>query len=85
MKRGMILYITRGKEEVPVQGAGELIDISRSLEVAAVSVAINQEDVASGWWHLVRRGVDQVLFMTIAYDPVLGRFESRSVPVSLCG
>ena len=85
MKRGMILYVTHGKEEVPLKGAAELVEISRSLGVAAVCVVTTQEDVASGWWHLVARGVRQVLFMTVAYDPALDSKLSRGVPVSLCG
>lgn len=85
MKRGLILYITHVTEDVPLQGTADLIDVSRSLDVAAVSVATSQEDVASGWWHLINSGVDQVLFMTVAYDAKLDRFESRSIPVRFCG
>ena len=85
MKKGIILYVTEGKEEVPLQGAADLIETSRSLGVTAVSVATSEEDVVHGWWHLVTRGVHQVLFMTVAYDAALQKFESRGAPVRLCG
>jgi hypothetical protein len=44
-----------------------------------------QEDVASGWWHLVARGVQQVLFVRVAYDPTLDSKLSRGFPVCFCG
>jgi hypothetical protein len=85
MKKGMILYVTEGKEEVPLQGVEELIETSRSMGVTAVSVATTEEDVVHGWWHLLARGMHQVLFMTVSYDAALNSFESRSVPLRLCG
>lgn len=85
MKKGMILYVTEGKEDVPMQGAAELVETCRSLGVTAVSVATSEEDVIHGWWHLVTKGVHQVLLMLVAYDAVLQKFESRGAPVRLCG
>ena len=85
MKKGMILYVTEGKEEVPLQGAADLIEASRSLGVTAVSVATSEEDVVHGWWHLVTRGAHQVLLMMVTYDSALQKFESRGAPVRLCG
>ena len=85
MKKGMILYVTQGKEDVPLQAAEELIETARSLGVTAVCVAITEEDAIHGWWGLLTRGMQQVLFMTAAYNAVLERFESRGAPVRLCG
>jgi hypothetical protein len=87
MKKGMILYVTQGqgKEDVPVQGAEDLIETSRSLGVSAVAVAISEEDVVYGWWHLVTRGMHQVFFMAVTYNSGSNRFESRGVPRRLCG
>ncbi len=85
MKKGMILYVTQGKEDVPLQAAAELIETARSLGVTAVSVAITEEDAVHGWGSLLTRGMQQVLFMTVAYNAVLDRFESQGVPVRLCG
>ena len=83
MKKGMILYVTEGKEDVPLQAAAELIETARALGVSAVSVAISEEDAAQGWWSLVTRGMQQVLFMTVAYNAALNRFESRGGAVRL--
>ncbi len=85
MKKGMIVYVTQGKEDVPLQAAAELIETARSLGVTAVCVAISEEDAVHGWWNLVTRGMQQVLFMTAAYNAVLDRFESRGFPVRLWG
>ncbi len=85
MKKGMILYVTQGKEDVPLQAAEELIETARSLGVTAVCVAITEEDAIHGWWGLLTRGMQQVLFMTAAYNAVLERFESQGAPVRLCG
>ncbi len=85
MKKGMILYVTQGKEDVPLQAAAELIETARSLGVTAVCVALTEEDARHGWWSLITRGMQQVLFMTVFYNAVLDRFESRGAPVRLYG
>ena len=85
MKKGMILYVIQGREEVPLQAAPDLIETDRSLGVAAVSVAGSEEEAVYGWWSLTTRGMQQVLFMTVAYDAVLDRFESRGAPMRLFG
>jgi hypothetical protein len=85
MRKGMILYVTQGKEDVPLQGGTELSELSRSLGVAAVCVAITQEDVDYGWWQLITKGVHQVLLMTVTYDAVLGIFGTPRAPLRLWG
>ena len=85
MRKGMILYVTLGKEDVPLQEGAELIELTRSLGVAAVCVATTQEDVDYGWWGLITKGVHQVLLMTVAYDAVLKSFEFSRTPLRLWG
>ena len=85
MKKGMVLYVTEGKADVPLQTSAELVATAASLGVTAVSVASSEEDAVYGWMSLITRGMQQVLFMTVAYDAVLDRFESRGTPVRLCG
>lgn len=85
MKQGVILYVTQGKEDVPLQGGTELNSVSKSLGVAAVSVAITEADIAYAWWRLIAEGVHQILLMTVAYDASLKAFESHSAPVRLWG
>lgn len=85
MNKGMILYITEGKEDVPVQAATEMIETARSLGVTAVSVATTEEDAVYGWWTLIVKGMRQVFFMSAAYNADLDRFECQGTPVLLGG
>jgi hypothetical protein len=85
MKKGVILYVTKGKEEVPMQGLPDLLGISRSLNVSAVWVATSEDEVAYGWWHLLTRGMHQVSCLAAAYDPELGSFEPHGRALRLCG
>ncbi len=85
MKRGMILYIEGEKGESSPAGMEDVVETTRSLGVSAVSLAFKEEDVASGWVHLIAGGVGEVLFMTVGYDAVRRSFASKGKPVRLCG
>ena len=85
MKKGMVLYVAQGKEDVPLQTGAELAETARSLGVAGVSVANSEEDAAYGWMSLITRGMQQVLFMAVEYDPVGDRFKSVAAPMRLYG
>lgn len=84
MKRGMIIYVAEGNEATPLKGPEELVEISRSLGVATVCLATSEEELADGWWHLLKRGVAQVLFLSVAFDPREGKF-SKGETLWLCG
>lgn len=81
----MILYVTQGKEQVPMQRETELVELARSLDVSEVCVATTKVDVDYGWWKLITKGVDQVLLTTVSYDAVLNSFESSRAPMRLWG
>ena len=85
MKKGMVLYVTEGKADVPLQTAAELVATAASLGVTAVSVVSSVEEAVYGWMSLITRGMQQVLFMTVTYDAARDRLESRSEPVKLYG
>ena len=85
MKKGMVLYVTEGVGDVPLQTVAQLVETARDLGVTAVSVASSEEDAVYGWMSLITRGMQQVLFMTVRYNAALDRFEPRGNPVRLCG
>jgi hypothetical protein len=85
MRKGMVLYVTEGKEDVPLQGVEDLIETSRRLGVSAVSVATSEDEVVHGWWHLTAKGMHQVMFMSVSYDAAQHVFKSRGTPRRLCG
>lgn len=66
-------------------GETDLSQVSRSLGVAAVSVAITEEDIAYGWWRLIVEGVHQIGLMTVVYDGSLKAFEFHGTPLRLWG
>lgn len=85
MKKGMILYVTHGKDDVPFHGRAELDDIGRSLGVADVCVAVSEEDVDYGWWKLIAKGVNQVLLATVSYHNEVESFEPHRPPLRIWG
>ena len=85
MKKGLILYLRQQEDAVPMSSAQDLVETSRSLGVTTVCVAVTTDEAVRGWWKLLTRGMEEVLFMTVGYDVAQGRIASRGVPVRLCG
>lgn len=85
MEKGIVLYVTEEKASAPLLTAEELVRVAASLAVMAVFVASSEEEAVFGWRRLVARGIEQIFFMTAAYDATLDRFESRSGPVRIHG
>jgi hypothetical protein len=85
MKKGMIVYVTEGKDEVVLQDALDLDRASRSLGVSAVCVATSEDEMAYGWWHLISRGMHQVSCVSAAYDAAGGTFKPHGTPMRLWG
>ncbi len=85
MKKGMILYVSQGREDVPLKTSGELAGTARFFGVADVFVAGSEEEAAYGWMSLITRGMQQIMFMTVGYDAGSDSFESLSTPVRLYG
>lgn len=85
MKKGLILYVAQGKDNVPLKTAEELAETARSFGAAGVFVANSEEDAVYGWMSLITRGMQQIHFVAVDYDAVRDRFESVSTPVRLYG
>mgnify|MGYP000023541964 CR=1 FL=1 len=85
MKTGMILYVTEGKEDVPIPDPAELSRTCLSLGVSAVCIATSEDEVAYGWWHLIARGMHRVSCVAAAYDGETRRFEPHGMTLRLCG
>jgi hypothetical protein len=85
MKRGLILYVTEGKEEFEMQ---DTQDWSASLGVSgasAVCAATTEEEIVYNWWRLFTRGMHEVLCMHAAYDAGCNRLEPHGIPLRLYG
>jgi hypothetical protein len=85
MKTGMVLYVTKGKEDVSLEESWKLGRTSSSLGVSAVCVATSEDEIAYGWWRLITRGMHQVNCVAAAYDPGRDAFEPHGVPMRLWG
>jgi len=85
MKTGMVLYVTKGKEDVPLQESWKIGRTSRSLGVAGVCVATSEDELAYGWWRLITRGMHQVHCVAAAYDAGRDVFEPHGLPMRLWG
>ncbi len=85
MKKGIILYVVQGKEDVPLKTGGELAQTAKSLGVTKVFVASSEEEATYGWMFLITRGIQQVLFMSVGYNAAEDRFETLGAPLRLCG
>jgi hypothetical protein len=86
MKKGVILYVTEGKEEIQMlQDQPDLQDASRLLGVNAVCLATSEDEIAYGWWQLIARGIQQISCMKAAYHVGPGTIEPFGMPLRLCG
>jgi hypothetical protein len=85
MEKGMILYVTEAEAAVALRTGAELAASAASLGVTAVAVARSKKEAVLGWMSLSARGIEQILFMTVAYNAALDRFECGSGPVRLHG
>jgi hypothetical protein len=85
MKKGMILYVTEGKDEVPPHDCFDLTGASVAPGISAVFVATSEDELMYGWWHLITRGMHQVSCTAVVYDAALGKFEIVGQPLRLCG
>lgn len=85
MKTGMILYVTRGEEQIPTDVADDLVAMSKSMGVSAVAVAATEDDIHQGWFHLMSKGMSRILLQRVDFNPESCRFQSLGEPIRLCG
>lgn len=72
MRKGMISYVTEGKDDVPQQDFHDLVKASVPPTISAVHVATSEDELMYGWWHLIARGMHHVSCAAAVYDPRAG-------------
>ncbi len=83
MKRGMILYVTEGRERI---GDWPELDKERKLLGAdAVCLASSESEIAYGWWRLLVSGMQEVSCVRAVYDESRHLLEPWGMPLRLCG
>ena len=83
MKKGMILYVTEGRDALHEEI--DLREQRRGLGVDAVCVATSESEIAYGWWHLLTRGMQEISCVTAAYLAPEDTIVPRGAPLRLCG
>jgi len=85
MKKGMIMYVTEGKDEIPLDDFRGITGACAPPGISAVYVATSEDEVMQGWWHLISRGMHQVSCTAAVYDAASRRFDVVGQPLRLCG
>jgi hypothetical protein len=86
MKKGLIVYVTEGKEDVEM--AEVRSDSTKPLSVPGVDslrLAVSEDDIVYYWWQLVSRGMSEVSCMKGTYDAAKGEIALFGAPMRLCG
>lgn len=83
MKKGVILYITEGKDEM--QDWLDVREPLTSLGASHICVATSEDEIAYGWWRLLARGMQHISCMKAAYNATLGSLEPYGTALRLCG
>lgn len=85
MKKGLVVYVTAGKEALMADSSIQEFPLLKREDAATVCFATSEDEVAYGWWHMISRGMHQVFLMTAAYDAVSGQLEPHGTPLRLYG
>jgi hypothetical protein len=85
MKKGMILYVTRGKNDLLKNEYSNLPEVRETLGVQSLSLSTSEDEVADACFRMLTRGMHQVSCMAAYYHPGDGRLEIRGEPMRLAG
>jgi hypothetical protein len=85
MKKGLILYVTEGKEEIYKQEWPEFREQPNSLGTSTICVATSEDEIAYSWWRLLTRGIQHISCMKAAYNATRGKLEPYGTVLRLCG
>ncbi len=85
MKIGMILYVTEGKDEIPMQDFENPARVAVTPGISAVYVATSEDELMNGWWHLITKGMHQVSCTRAIYDSALRKLVMVGEPLRLSG
>jgi hypothetical protein len=85
MKKGLIVYVTEGKEEMAMQDWTDYKEALPSMGASAVCVATSEDEIVYSWWRLLTRGMHQVSCITASFDALHCRLEPHGTPLRLYG
>lgn len=83
MKRGIIVYLAEGSENLP--DWFEIEQYREDLGVNAVCLAISEAEVHYCWWQLAARGMHHISCLRAGYDETQKNIQFRGEPLRLLG
>lgn len=83
MKRGLILYVADGKEDLP--DYPDLAEQQEQLNVDALRVATSDAEIIHYWWQLVTQGMQYVSCLVADYDAKQNSMQLHTRPWRLYG
>jgi membrane-bound ClpP family serine protease len=85
MKKGMIVYVTHGKNDLMNDQVMNLAELKQELNVQSLRLATTEDDLAEAWWRLIAGGMHQVSCISAHYHAQDDRLEVRGGPIRLAG
>ncbi|RJR32412.1 MAG: hypothetical protein C4576_30160 [Desulfobacteraceae bacterium] len=84
MKKGTILFVTEGLEELH-DDSEDLRKAREHLGVQAVSVAGSEDEVAYQWWRMLAKGMHHVSLLRASYGGRDNRLDFHGTALRLFG
>lgn len=85
MKKGMILYVTKGRQHLEELEQIDFSGLRRKLGVQALRLTSSEDEVAEACWRMVTRGIQQVSCIGASVLPDQSKLELRGYPIRLVG
>lgn len=75
MKKGMILYVTQGKNELTDTTCPDISDLQRELDVHFICLTTSEDEISDAWWRMTAAGTHQISCMHACYHASTRRLE----------
>ncbi len=85
MKKGMIFYVTQGKNELDDSPCPDMSDLRRELGVQSVCLTTSEDEMSYACWRMLTAGMHQVSCMHVWYHVNESRLELRGFPFRMAG
>jgi hypothetical protein len=85
MKKGMILYVTQGKNELNDAPCPDMSGLRRELGVQSVCLTTSEDEMSYACWRMLAAGMHQVSCMHARHHAGEHRLELGKDPFRLAG
>jgi hypothetical protein len=85
MKKGMILYVTKGRQYMEELERIDFAGLRRTLDVQTLRLTSTEDEVAEACWRMVATGIQQVSCIGASVLPDQSKLELHGHPIRLVG